>query len=128
MPCKISKHEGKGDPEKHLNKYKTQMSLKRASPAVKCRVFYLTLSGATEVRPLSIKCWLDLKRCFFKSIFVIKGRRSPNTTPVRYEIVQGEMFKNYLVRFPDEINYYEQITDKEAILALKGDLNTNALF
>lgn len=31
----------------------------------------------------------------------------------------GEMLKNYLARFTDEITYCEQVTDREAFLALK---------
>ncbi|XP_022888168.1 uncharacterized protein LOC111403774 [Olea europaea var. sylvestris] len=49
MPPKIPKYEGKGDPEKHLTKYMTQMSLRGASPALKCRAFHLTLGRAAEV-------------------------------------------------------------------------------
>lgn len=49
VPPKIPKYEGNGDPEKHLNKYKKQMSLRGASPALKCRAFHLTLGGSAEV-------------------------------------------------------------------------------
>lgn len=66
---KILKYEGKGDPEKHLTKYTTQMSLRGASPALKCRAFHLTLVRAAEVwysrlLPLSIRSWPDLKKTF----------------------------------------------------------------
>lgn len=69
VPPKIPKYEGKGDPEKHLNKYKTQMSLRGASPALKCRAFHLILSGSAEVwynrlAPSSIRSWPDLKSAF----------------------------------------------------------------
>lgn len=40
----------------------------------------------------------------------------------------GETLKNYLARFTDEITYCEQVTDKEALSALKGGLNMNTLF
>lgn len=37
VPHEILKYEGKGDPENYLKKYMTQMSLRRASLALKCR-------------------------------------------------------------------------------------------
>ena len=40
----------------------------------------------------------------------------------------GETLKSYLARFTDEITYCEQVTDREALSALKGGLNMNTLF
>lgn len=45
----IQKYEGKRDPMKQLNNYKTQMSLRGASPTLKCRAFHLTLVGTVEI-------------------------------------------------------------------------------
>ncbi|XP_022861271.1 uncharacterized protein LOC111381691 [Olea europaea var. sylvestris] len=40
----------------------------------------------------------------------------------------GEKLKSYLARFTDEITYCEQVTDREALSALKDGLNINTLF
>ncbi|KAL2512217.1 Uncharacterized protein Adt_17817 [Abeliophyllum distichum] len=42
---KITHYIGKGNPLDHVNTYKTEMSLRGATPALKCRAFHLTLSG-----------------------------------------------------------------------------------
>ncbi|KAL2460630.1 Uncharacterized protein Adt_44050 [Abeliophyllum distichum] len=41
---KIIPYTGKGDPLDHVNTYKMEMSLRGATPALKCRAFHLTLS------------------------------------------------------------------------------------
>ncbi|KAL2457603.1 Uncharacterized protein Adt_46292 [Abeliophyllum distichum] len=45
---KITPYTGKGDPLDHVNTYKTEMSLRGAIPALKCRAFHLTLSGGDK--------------------------------------------------------------------------------
>lgn len=82
MPPKIPKYEGKGDPEKHLTKYMTQMSLRGASPALKCRAFHLTLGGAVEVwysrlPPLSIRSWPNLKKAFLNQYLSRREGEAP---------------------------------------------------
>lgn len=47
MP-KVPKYDGRGDPTKHLNTYKTHMSLRGTVTTVKCKAFHLTLNGAVE--------------------------------------------------------------------------------
>lgn len=69
VPYKILRYERKGDPEKHLNKYKTQISLRGASPALEYRAFHLTLIGVVEtwyekLLSLSIQSYLYLKIVF----------------------------------------------------------------
>lgn len=49
MLPKILKYDGKGDTAKHLNSFKTHMSLRGAILSMKCRAFHLTLSGVVEV-------------------------------------------------------------------------------
>lgn len=46
---KIPKNDGIGDLGKHLNRYKTHMSLRGATRSMKCRVFNLTLSSIVEL-------------------------------------------------------------------------------
>ncbi|KAL2542181.1 Uncharacterized protein Adt_03159 [Abeliophyllum distichum] len=45
---KITPYTGKGDPLDHVNTYKTEMSLRGATPALKCRAFHLILSGGAK--------------------------------------------------------------------------------
>ncbi|KAL2492710.1 Uncharacterized protein Adt_28338 [Abeliophyllum distichum] len=45
---KITPYTGKGDPMDHVNTYKMEMSLRGATPALKCRAFHLTLSGGGQ--------------------------------------------------------------------------------
>lgn len=66
---KIPKYEGKGDPAKHLNNYKTHMSFKGASSILKYRAFHLTLAEAIEIwysrlPTSSIRSWPNLKKAF----------------------------------------------------------------
>ncbi|KAL2531700.1 Retrotrans gag domain-containing protein [Abeliophyllum distichum] len=66
---KITPYTGKGDPLDHVNTYKTEMSLRGATPALKCRAFHLTLSGGAKrwynkLAAGSIRNWPDLKRTF----------------------------------------------------------------
>lgn len=37
------------DPEKHLSAYNTHMSLRGATPAMKCKAFHLALNGVAEI-------------------------------------------------------------------------------
>lgn len=46
---KIPKYDEKSNLAKHLNGYKTRMSLLGAFLTVKYRAFYLTLSGETKI-------------------------------------------------------------------------------
>lgn len=44
----MDKYNGKDDPMYHLAKYMTQMKSKKASPALKCQRFHLTLHGSAK--------------------------------------------------------------------------------
>ncbi|KAL2472127.1 Uncharacterized protein Adt_40263 [Abeliophyllum distichum] len=64
---KIDPYTGKGDPLDHVNTYKMEMSLRRATPALICRAFHLTLSGwakrwYNKLATGSISNWPELKR------------------------------------------------------------------
>ncbi|KAL2481028.1 Uncharacterized protein Adt_33994 [Abeliophyllum distichum] len=66
---KITPYTGKGDPLDHVNTYKTEMSLRGATPALKCRAFHLTLSGGAKrwynkLVAGSISSWPELKKTF----------------------------------------------------------------
>ncbi|CAI9765388.1 unnamed protein product [Fraxinus pennsylvanica] len=67
------------------------MSLRGASPCLKCRAFHLSLGGTVEVSKEGdalIQCLQDMRQA------------------------GGETLKNYIARFTDEITYCEQVTDK----------------
>lgn len=58
------------------------MSLKGASPTLKCRVFHLTLSGVAEVwysrlPPLSIWSWPDLRKVFLNQYLSRREGEAP---------------------------------------------------
>lgn len=81
MPLKILVYEGRDDPKKHLNNYKTHMSLRDTLPVLKCRPFYLTPSGVVEVwysriPGRSIRGWPDLKKAFLNEYLVKKDREA----------------------------------------------------
>lgn len=40
----------------------------------------------------------------------------------------GKTLKSYLAQFTNEMTYCEQVTKREALLALKGGLNMNTIF
>lgn len=68
---KIPKYDRRRDFAKQLNSLKTHMSLRGATPVLKCRAFHLNLSGAIEMwytRLLTenIQSWLDFKKAFLK--------------------------------------------------------------
>lgn len=130
---KIPKYEGKGDPVKHLNNYKTYMSLRGALPTLKCKAFNLTLVGVAEIwygrLPTgSIKSWLDLKKAFLNQYLASKEGEAPIQRLQDIRQQAGETPKSYLTRFTDEMTYCAQVTDREALLALKRGLNINTFF
>lgn len=68
---KIPKYDGRNDPAKHLNSYKTHVSLRGATFIVKYKAFHLTLNRATKIRYSrlsfgSIRSWLEFKSTFLK--------------------------------------------------------------
>lgn len=74
---KVPKNDGRGDPAKNLNNYKTHMNLRSVIPRVKCKAFHLTLCGVAKIWynriPLgSIKRWLEFKNTFLKRFIVSK--------------------------------------------------------
>ncbi|KAL2479584.1 Retrotrans gag domain-containing protein [Abeliophyllum distichum] len=130
---KITPYTGKGDPLDHVNTYKTEMSLRGATPALKCRAFHLTLSGGAKrwynkLAAGSIHNWLELKRTFIN--YFSSGK--PASAPVQrlHDIRQAESepLQSYLSRFNEEILFYERITNAEALSALKGGLDMNHPF
>ncbi|KAL2539197.1 Retrotrans gag domain-containing protein [Abeliophyllum distichum] len=104
---KITPYTGKGDPLDHVNTYKTEMTLRGATPALKCRAFHLTLSGGAKrwynkLAAGSIHNWPDLKRTFIN--YFSSGR--PASAPVQrlHDIRQAESepLQSYLSRFNEE--------------------------
>ncbi|KAL2539541.1 Ribonuclease H [Abeliophyllum distichum] len=130
---KITPYTGKGDPLDHVNTYKTEMTLRGATPALKCRAFHLTLSGGAKrwynkLAAGSIHNWPNLKRTFIN--YFSSGR--PASAPVQrlHDIRQAESepLQSYLSRFNEEMLFCEAITDAEALSALKGGLDMNHPF
>lgn len=81
VPPKIPKCAGKGDPTKHLNNYKTRVSLIRVSPTLQLRVFHLISTGTAEIWYIriparSIRSWLDLKNSFLNKYYRV-GKERP---------------------------------------------------
>ncbi|XP_022868501.1 uncharacterized protein LOC111388069 [Olea europaea var. sylvestris] len=109
------------------------MSLRDATPAVKCRAFHLTLSGAAEIwysrlPSGSIRSWPEFKTTFLKRFAVIKEGEAPIQRLQDMRQAHGESLKSFLSRFTDEMTYCVQVTDREALSALRGGLNMNTLF
>ncbi|KAL2466615.1 Retrotrans gag domain-containing protein [Abeliophyllum distichum] len=130
---KITPYTGKGDPLDHVNTYKTKISLRGATPALKCRAFHLTLSrGAkrwyNKLAAGSISNWPELKRTFIN--YFSSGK--PASVPVQrlHDIRQAESepLQSYLSCFNEEMLFCERIIDAEALSALKGELDTNLPF
>ncbi|KAL2455329.1 Ribonuclease H [Abeliophyllum distichum] len=124
---------GKGDPLDHINTYKMEMSLRAATPALKCRAFYLTLSGGTKrwynkLVAESISSWPELKKTFIN--YFSSGK--PASAPVQrfHDIRQAESepLQSYLSLFNEEMLFCERIADVEALSALKGGLDMNLSF
>ncbi|KAL2481041.1 Uncharacterized protein Adt_34007 [Abeliophyllum distichum] len=122
---KITPYTGKGDPLDHVNTYKTEMSLRGATPALKCRAFHLTLSGGAKrwynkLVAGSISSWPELKKPFIN--YFSSGK--PDSAPVQrlHDIRQAESepLQSYLSLFNEEMLFCERITDVEALSMLKG--------
>ncbi|KAL2534608.1 Ribonuclease H [Abeliophyllum distichum] len=130
---KITPYTGKGDPLDHVNTYKTEMTLRGANPALKCRAFHLTLSGGAKrwynkLAAGSIHNWPDLKRTFIN--YFSSGRTASAPVQRLHDIRQAESepLQSYLSRFNEEMLFCERITDAEALSALKGGLDMNHPF
>lgn len=54
-------------------------------------------------------------------------RRRANTIPPCYEVAIGKSLKNSLSRFTNEMTYCVQVTDREALMGLKGGLDKLSL-
>lgn len=132
MP-KIPKYDGRGDPTKYLNSYKTHMSLRGASLAVKCRAFHLTLSGATKIWynrlfPGSIRSQPEFETTFLKR-FVVSKEGDASIQCLQDMRQQPEKsLKSFLSQFIDEMTQCVQVMNHEALSTLQGDLNMNTLF
>lgn len=105
---KIPKYDGNGDSAKYLNTYKTHMSLRCATLAVKCIAFYLTLSRAAEVwcsklSPGSIRSWPEFKTTFLKRFVVSKEGDAPIQCLQDMRQQLGKSLKSFLLRFTDEM-------------------------
>ncbi|XP_022891812.1 uncharacterized protein LOC111406656 [Olea europaea var. sylvestris] len=132
MP-KITKYDGTGDPEKHLSPYKTHMSLRGATPTMKCRTFHLTLTRATEIWYSrlphgSIRSWPEFKNTFLKMFAVSKEGETPIQRLQDMRQAHGESLKSFLSCFTDEMTCCMQVADHEALAAPRVGLNTNTLF
>ncbi|KAL2479587.1 Uncharacterized protein Adt_32553 [Abeliophyllum distichum] len=80
---KLTPYTGKGDPLDHVNTYKMEMSLRGATPALKCKAFHLTLSGGAKrwynkLAAGIISNWPALKRTSIN--YFSSGK--PTSTPV----------------------------------------------
>ncbi|KAL2517292.1 Uncharacterized protein Adt_13539 [Abeliophyllum distichum] len=120
---KITPYTGKGDPLDHVNTYKTEMSLRGATPALKCRAFHLTLSGGAKrwynkLAARNITSWPELKMTFINYF----SSRKPASAPVQclHDIRQAEFesMQSYLSRFNEEMLFCERIIDAEALSVL----------
>ncbi|KAL2518803.1 Uncharacterized protein Adt_15050 [Abeliophyllum distichum] len=66
---KTTPYTGKEDPLDHINTYKTEMSLRRVTPALKYQAFHLTLLGGAKMwynklATGSISRWPEIKKTF----------------------------------------------------------------
>lgn len=79
---KLTKYDGRGNPTKHLNTYKTNISLRGATSVIKCRAFHITLNRAAKVwysrlPSRSIRSWPEFKTTFLKRFALRKEGESP---------------------------------------------------
>lgn len=128
MPLKIFKYKGRGDPAKPLNSYQTNMSLKGVFSVVKCRAFHLTLSEIVEIwysriPTSSIRSWPEFKRAILKQFVTSKERKAHIQHLEDMKQQPEETLKSFLAHFTNEMTYFMQVTDREAILALRAGLN-----
>ncbi|KAL2470515.1 Uncharacterized protein Adt_38651 [Abeliophyllum distichum] len=109
------------------------MSLRGATPVLKCRGFHLTLSRGTKkwynkLVTGSISNWPELKKTFIN--YFSSGK--PASTPVQrlhnIRQAESELLQSYLSCFNKEMLFCERITDAEALSALKGGLDMNLPF
>ncbi|KAL2518183.1 Retrotrans gag domain-containing protein [Abeliophyllum distichum] len=130
---KITSYTGKGDPLDHIDTYKTEMSLRGATPTPKCRAFHLILSGGTKrwynkLVTGSISSWPELKKTFINYFSCEK----PASVPMQYlhniRQAESELLQSYLSHFDEEMLFCERITDAEVLSVLKGGLDVNLSF
>ncbi|KAL2481184.1 Uncharacterized protein Adt_34150 [Abeliophyllum distichum] len=130
---KITPYTGKGDPLDHANTYKTEMSLREATPALKCRAFHLTLSrGAkrwnNKLVAGSISSLPELKKMFINYFSFEKLASAPVQRFHDIRQAESEPLQSYLSCFNEEMLFCKRITDDEALSALKGGLDMNLPF
>lgn len=120
----ILKYDRRGNPTKHLNSYKTHMSLRGTFPTINCRAFHLILSRAAEIwynwlPPGSIRSWPEFKTMFLKRFVVNKEGEAPIQCLQDMRQQPGETLKSFLPQFADEMMYCVQLTDCEALSTLR---------
>lgn len=122
------KYNGIGDPREHLSHYKSSMELQRASDAMHCRAFVLTLSGLAltwynKLENGSIVNFTQLSRSFLSNLH--RKMRIGKSALHLYSIRQGpnESLESYTKRFQDASLEVEGVGDEEIIRAYMHGLN-----
>lgn len=130
---KIPKYYGKSDMTKHLNNYKTHMSLREAIFLWNAELFQLNLSGAAKIwysklPPRSIRSLREFKSSFLKRYAISKVGEGSNRRLQDIRQQPEKTLKCFVSRCTDEMTYCVQVTDYEALSALRECLNMNYFF
>lgn len=78
--------------------------------------------------PRSIRSWLEFKSTFLKRFAMSKEWEAPIQCLRDIRQQPRKTMKSFLSHFIDEMTYYVQVTDREALSVLWGGPNMNTLF
>ncbi|XP_016173516.1 uncharacterized protein LOC107616025 [Arachis ipaensis] len=121
------RYDGTQDPQEHLTAFEARMNLEGASDEVRCRVFPITLAGATirwfnALPQGSVTTFGDITRAFLAQFTtrIAKTKHPVNLLGVTQRT--GEPTRKYLDRFNDECLEIDGLTDSVASLCLTNGL------
>ena len=124
-------YDGKGDPNNHIDIFKSWMDFEQVSELARCRAFPLTLAGPAQawhsrIPPKSIFSFEQLAFQFVTHFNGAKPMKKPATHLMSVRQGDNEPLEDYTRRFNQEAMQVEDFTDQAAIQAILAGLRPGA--
>ena len=124
-------YDGKGDPNNHIDIFKSWMDFEQVSELARCRAFPLTLAGPAQewhsrIPPKSVFSFEQLAFQFITHFNGAKPMKKPATHLMSVRQGDNETLEDYTRRFNQEAMQVEDFTDQAAIQAMLAGLKPGA--